>query len=103
MTSWSAPGSTVRYYQCPFCDRTYSSLYGEVFRHSAGARLVEPPRSGQPNAVPLPTPEEIRWRELKGRASRWFARLEAEERPCSGGSRRSVAFAAAAGRLAHRR
>jgi hypothetical protein len=29
-------------------------------------------------ATPEVTPEDQRWRELKGRAARWFARLEAE-------------------------
>lgn len=81
MTSWSAPGSPVRYYQCPFCCRTFSSAYGEVFRRRAGARVVEhrdpAPRPASP--APLATPEEIRWKQLKSRAARWFARLEAEE------------------------
>jgi hypothetical protein len=49
MTGWSAPGSPVRYWQCPFCGRTHSSLYAEVFRRAAGAR-----------------------------AASWFARLERE-------------------------
>ncbi len=93
MTSWSAPGSPVRYYQCPFCSRTFSSAYGEVFRRRAGARVVahpEPaPRPASP--APLPTPEEIRWKELKSRAARWFARLEEEER-------RSGAYACASPR-----
>ncbi|HZY03473.1 MAG TPA: hypothetical protein VFF02_08220 [Anaeromyxobacteraceae bacterium] len=81
MTSWSAPGSPVRYYQCPFCARTFSSAYGEVFRHRAGARRLDRPAAGAPaSPVPLPTPDEIRWRELKRTADRWFARLEAEER-----------------------
>jgi hypothetical protein len=85
MTSWSAPGSLVHYYQCPFCTRTFSSLYGEVFRRHAGARLRDrPPQpSAAPNVIPLPTPDELRWKELKGRANRWFARLEAEGRRCA--------------------
>ena len=32
MTSWSVPASPIRYSQCPFCQRTHSSHYGEVFR-----------------------------------------------------------------------
>ncbi len=90
MTSWSAPGSPVRYYQCPFCNRTFSSAYGEVFRRRAGARVVEhrdpEPRPASP--APLPTAEEIRWKQLKSRAARWFARLEQE-------GRRSGAYACA--------
>ncbi len=81
MTSWSAPGSPVRYYQCPFCSRTFSSQYGEVFRRHAGARLVDHPAPPGPSrGVPAPTPEEQDWKLLKSRAARWFARLEAEER-----------------------
>jgi len=103
MTSWSVPGSPVRYYQCPFCTRTFSSHYGEVFRSRAGARMVErgaakpePPRG----AVPMPTAEDIRWKELKGRATRWFARLETEARRVTG--RQSPAYAAARARAAGR-
>jgi hypothetical protein len=81
MTTWSAPGSTIRYYQCPFCARTHSSLYGEVFRRRAGARVLEaPPRAGAPSAVPMPSPEDVRWARVKASAARWFARLEADER-----------------------
>ncbi len=77
MTSWSAAGSQVRYYQCPFCARTHSSLYGEVFRHGAGARLCGPrPAAG---GIPEATPEDVRWAGIKASAARWFARLEAEE------------------------
>jgi hypothetical protein len=80
MTSWSAPGSPVRYYQCPFCSRTFSSCYGEVFRRRAGARLVEAqPSSTPPPGIPSSTAEEVRWRQLRTRAAQWFARLEAEE------------------------
>ena len=82
MTSWSAPGSAIRYYQCPFCARTHSSLYGEVFRRRAGARLVgAPAASSDPARLPMPSEEEIRWGAVKARAARWFARLEAEGRP----------------------
>jgi hypothetical protein len=79
MTSWSVPGSQVRYYQCPFCARTHSSLYGEVFRHGAGARFrgLRP----APGGVPTASPEDVRWAGIKATAARWFARLEAEERP----------------------
>src|SRR5512138_2071464 len=80
MTSWSAPGSPIRYYQCPFCARTHSSLYGEVFRRGAGARLLDgAPRTGGPAQIPTASPEEIRWAQVKATAARWFARLEADE------------------------
>lgn len=81
MTSWSAPGSPIRYYQCPFCARTHSSLYGEVFRRRAGARLVDAPVRPARRAAgaPMATAEDIRWAALKATAARWFARLEAEE------------------------
>ena len=96
MTSWSAEGSPTRYYQCPFCGRTFCSAYGEVFRRSAGARWLGPaPGSGEtpgsgarpvssgrrPPAAPAgPAAEDVPWRELQGRAARWFARVEADER-----------------------
>src|SRR5512138_2852143 len=84
MTSWSAQGSPIRYYQCPFCQRTHSSLYGEVFRRRAGARVVEAPaRAAAPQAIPMATPEEMHWARVKQTASRWFARLEADERRCA--------------------
>jgi hypothetical protein len=79
MTSWSAAGSPVRYWQCPFCARTYSSQYDEVFARGAGARQVEkPPPREQVAGAPQATREEIRWTHLKMRAARWFARLEQE-------------------------
>jgi hypothetical protein len=79
MTSWSAAGSPVRYFQCPFCARTYSSLYGEVFTRGAGARQIEkPPPREEVSGAPQATREEIRWTQLKMRAARWFARLEQE-------------------------
>lgn len=92
MTTWVAAGSTVRYWQCPFCARTHSSLYGdEVFRSGAGARVVArgpaptpaPARERYAPAAPLPqaSAEDINWAMLKARAHRWFARLEAEGRP----------------------
>lgn len=97
MTSWSVPGSLVRYHRCPFCTRTLSSAYGEVFRRRAGARLVERPAAEPPpGAAPLPTPDEIRWRQLKRRADRWFERLAAEEQP--GTPARATAGARAAAR-----
>ncbi len=84
MTSWSAPGSPIRYYQCPFCQRTHSSLYGEVFRRRAGARFVDAPvRAAAPQEIPMATPEEMHWARVKQTASRWFARLEADERQCA--------------------
>jgi hypothetical protein len=84
MTTWVVAGSRVRYWQCPFCRRTHSSLYGEAFRGGAGARLLPhaTPRAPAASvAPPQATPEEIRWASLKVRAARWFARLEAEGRP----------------------
>ncbi len=83
MTTWAAAGSPTRYYQCPFCKRTLCSAYGEVFAKGSLARRV-PGASRAPAvagaAIPEATPEDQRWRELKGRAARWFARLEAEGR-----------------------
>ncbi len=80
MTSWSAPGSPIRYYQCPFCQRTHSSLYGEVFRRRAGARLVETPAApGTPAQIPMASPEDVRWARVKQTAARWFERLADEE------------------------
>jgi hypothetical protein len=78
MTSWSPPGSQVEYYQCPFCARTHSSLYGEVFRHGAGARVRGVGSAA--GGVPTASPEDVRWAGIKATAARWFARLEAEER-----------------------
>jgi hypothetical protein len=83
MTTWSAAGSPVRYWQCPFCNRTHSSLYSEVFRRGAGARRVDaasPPRAA---GVPQASPDEIAWACLKARAARWFARLEQEQLPAA--------------------
>lgn len=86
MTSWTAPGSPIRYYQCPFCARTYSSLYGEVFRRSAGARVIDGPvRAGRPEDIPMARPEDVRWAAVKQQAARWFARLDAEGRRLSAG------------------
>ncbi len=79
MTSWSAPGSPIRYFQCPFCARTHSSLYGEVFRRRAGARVVDAPvRPATAGGAPMATPEDVRWARVKATAARWFARLEEE-------------------------
>jgi hypothetical protein len=81
MTSWSAAGSPTRYYQCPFCKRTLCSAYDEVFEPgSLGRRVGGSPRATAPGRGPAPDPatDDKRWRELKGRAARWFARLEAE-------------------------
>jgi hypothetical protein len=84
MTSWSAPGSPIRYYQCPFCQRTHSSLYGEVFRRRAGARLLEtPPRAAAASGIPMATQEDVRWARVKATASRWFARLDADQQRCA--------------------
>ena len=94
MTSWSAPGSPVRYYQCPFCARTFCSAYGEVFRSRAGARLVErtAPTGESPavsQAIPMASADEIRWAGVKARAARWFKRLEREERSLEAPAARS--------------
>jgi hypothetical protein len=80
MTSWSAAGSPTRYYQCPFCKRTLCSAYDEVFERGTLGRKVGSPSRTSPGAEPSSslTPDDKRWRELKGRAARWFARLEAE-------------------------
>jgi hypothetical protein len=80
MTSWSAAGSPTRYYQCPFCKRTLCSAYGEVFeRGTLGRRIGSTSRTSAASDPSSPlTPDDKRWRELKGRAARWFARLEAE-------------------------
>jgi hypothetical protein len=84
MTSWSAPGSPIRYYQCPFCARTHSSLYGEVFRRRAGARVVDAPaRATRPSEIPMASQDDMRWARVKTTAARWFARLEADERRCA--------------------
>ncbi len=77
MTSWSVPGSPVRYYQCPFCARTHSSPYMEVFRHGAGARLRS--AGAASGGIPSASPEDVRWAGIKASAARWFARLDAEE------------------------
>jgi hypothetical protein len=80
MTSWSSPGSTIRYYQCPFCARTHSSLYGEVFQRGAGARLVVPKPEAPAGGITEATPDDMRWASIKASAARWFARLESDER-----------------------
>ena len=81
MTSWCAAGSPTRYYQCPFCKRTLCSAYGEVFeRGTLGRRVGASSRALACSRATLPeaTPEDKSWKELKGRAARWFARLEAD-------------------------
>jgi hypothetical protein len=86
MTSWSAPGSTIRYYQCPFCARTHSSAYGEVFRRRAGARMLDgPARAARPSEIPMATQDDVDWARVKAKASRWFARVEADERRVASG------------------
>ncbi len=100
MTSWAVPGSPIRYWQCPFCGRTHSSLYSEVFERGAGARRVEPPPLTRgPAGVPQASAEEIRWARLKARAARWFARLEREQMAPATASLRAEAPAAAPSRL----
>jgi hypothetical protein len=82
MTTWVARGSPVRYWRCPMCGHTHSSLYGEVFRSGAGARIVgRPAVEALAPALPQASAEEIRWASLKARAARWFARLEREGHP----------------------
>ncbi len=110
MTTWSAPGSPVRYWQCPFCSRTHSSHYSEVFQHGAGARRVEQAGApARPAGPPQATPEEIRWARLKARAAKWFARLEQEqvtpptERPATAGAAHRPKPAAVSSATARRR
>jgi hypothetical protein len=80
MTSWAAPGSPIRYYQCPFCARTHASCYGEASRKGAGAgRAGLPVRAAVPDPPRQSSDDQIRWAGVKARAARWFARLEAEE------------------------
>ena len=78
MTSWCAAGSPTRYYQCPFCKRTLCSAYDEVFERGALGRRVPAAACAPGAAASDPTPDDQRWRELKGRAARWFARVEAD-------------------------
>jgi hypothetical protein len=90
MTSWVPAGSRIRYFRCPFCERTHSSLYGEVFRRRAGARVVraaapdagEVPQAASPaQQIPMASPDDVRWARVKASAARWFARLDAEGKP----------------------
>jgi hypothetical protein len=92
MTSWSAPSSPIRYFQCPFCQRTHSSHYGEVFRSNAGARMRAPaPRSSPSSEIPMARPEDVRWASIKAAANRWYARLEADEHRNASTPRQAVA------------
>jgi hypothetical protein len=80
LTSWSAPGSPIRYYQCPFCARTHASCYGDLLRRGAVARRSAlTTRAPGSNAPPQASQDQIRWAGIKARAARWFARLEADE------------------------
>ena len=79
MTSWSAAGSLIRYYQCPFCTRTHSSHYGEVFRSQAGARVLDAPVRPAAPGLPSASAEDVRWARVRATAAKWFARLEAED------------------------
>lgn len=80
MTSWAAPGSPIRYYQCPFCARIHASCYGESFQRGGAARVVGAPvKAAQPSELPQASDRDIQWAGVKARAARWFARLEAEE------------------------
>jgi hypothetical protein len=101
MTSWSAAGSPTRYYQCPFCKRTLCSAYDEVFeRGTLGRRIGTPARGTSSGEPATASSDDRRWRELKGRAARWFARLEAEgqRREPAAGVAAVAAVAVAAGR-----
>ncbi len=92
MTSWSVPSSPIRYFQCPFCQRTHSSHYGEVFRNHAGARVRgTAPRSSLPSGIPMARPEDVRWAGIKAAANRWYARLEADEHRNASAPRPAVA------------
>ncbi|HVP66165.1 MAG TPA: hypothetical protein VMT17_02765 [Anaeromyxobacteraceae bacterium] len=95
MTSWSAPGSPTRYYQCPFCGRTWCSAYGNLFGRGVGARRVEPGASARAGTGAAGDVEDARWRELRGRAARWFARLEAEEVRCATRTPRAISVPSA--------
>jgi hypothetical protein len=80
MTSWSVPSSPIRYFQCPFCQRTHSSHYGEVFKNRAGARMLATvARPAASKEIPMTRPDEARWAGIKSAANRWYARLEADE------------------------
>src|SRR5689334_7458727 len=73
MATCAAAGSPVRYWQCPFCNRTHSSRYSAVFRRGAGAGRVEPapaPAAVLAAGAPQATPEDIAWTRLKARAAR---------------------------------
>jgi hypothetical protein len=76
-----------------------------VFERGAGARVVEPsePAATRPATCDRPSAEEQSWRELKGRANRWFERLEAEQRRLGRGAGAGGGLvAAAAGRVARK-
>ena len=67
MTSWSAPGSPIRYYQCPFCARTHSSPTARCSAGGAGARLVDAPAGrAVPERIPMASAEDIRWARREG-------------------------------------
>ncbi|BDG08204.1 hypothetical protein AMPC_13170 [Anaeromyxobacter paludicola] len=74
MTAFTAPGRSVRCWQCPHCRRTFSS-----------ARAPAPAATA-----------EVRWPQLKDRAARWFERLEREGRTAPAAPRRLSAEAVAA-------
>jgi hypothetical protein len=81
MTSWSTAGSPVHYFQCPLCARTYCSQYDEVFRARAGARRTGvPSHQATPATLPMASPEDQRWATVRARATRWFSRLETDQR-----------------------
>ncbi len=114
MTSWAASGSPVRYFQCPLCARTFASAYDEVFRARAGARQTGvPSQQAAPASLPMASPEAQRWATVRARASRWFSRLDTEQRlvaralpPAPGPQRlapRAEAGSAAAARPARHR
>jgi hypothetical protein len=81
MTSWRTAGSPIHYFQCPLCARTLSSQYDEVFRARAGARRVGvTSQAAAPTTLPMASPEDCRWAAVRARASRWFSRLESDQR-----------------------
>jgi len=74
MSSWSARGSPVRYWQCPSCSRILSSVYDEALRRCAVVRR------GEGHGTKATDEDDVPRSRLQARAESWFARLEREER-----------------------